>query len=673
MSNLETTTIPEFSMVVLIGASGAGKSTFAKKHFLETEVLSSDRCRALVCDDANSQEATGDAFDLLHYMLEKRLHRRKLTVIDATNVQHAGRKSLVAVARRYHCLPVAIVLDLPERICHERNQSRPDRDFGPHVVRRHRKDLKRSLKHLKREGFRKVIRLKSVEEIDAFCVERAPLWNDRRELHGPFDIIGDVHGCFDELTDLLGQLGYTIAPRGSIEDGFEVTAPEGRTAMFVGDLVDRGPATPEVLSLVMSMVEQGVAMCVAGNHDVKLLEALRGKKVTLKHGLDLSMEQLDACSEAFRERVVSFLDGLISHYMLADGALCIAHAGLREDLQGRASGRVRSFALYGDTTGERDELGLPIRLDWAASYRGKATVVYGHTPTGSPEWVNDTICLDTGCVFGGSLSALRWPERELVSVDARDMYAEPARPLDDPRESATVEHPNMLDLEDVTGKRVVHTTLRERITVQAERSASALEVMSRFAIDPRWLIYLPPTMAPSPTSTREGMLEHPFEALETYRQDGVEQVICEEKHMGSRAVVIALRDPEVARSRFGMTEPAPGIIYTRTGRRFFKDVSEEHALLGAVRQAMDAAGLWESLETDWVCLDCELMPWSAKAQSLLRSQYAPVGLAAKLSSGAAISALAKLEGRGIDASALSEQMSQRQDHAHAFTFPPARE
>lgn len=667
MSNLETTTIPEFSMVVLIGASGAGKSTFANKHFLPTEVLSSDYCRALVCDDANSQEATGDAFDLLHYMLEKRLHRRRLTVIDATNVQHTGRKSLIDVARRYHCLPVAIVLDVPESVCHARNQQRPDRDFGPHVVRKHRKDLKRSLKHLKREGFRKVIRLKSVEEIEAFAIERAPLWNDRRDLSGPFDIIGDVHGCFDELADLLGQLGYVIAPGGSIEQGYRVTAPEGRTAMFVGDLVDRGPATPEVLSLVMSMVEQGSAMCVAGNHDVKLLKALRGKKVALKHGLDRSIEQLDACSQAFRERAADFLDSLISHYMLADGALCIAHAGLREDLQGRASGRVRSFALYGDTTGERDELGLPIRLDWAASYRGKATVVYGHTPTGSPEWVNDTICLDTGCVFGGSLSALRWPEREIVSVDARDMYAEPARPLETSSGAEATEHPNMLDLEDVTGKRVVHTTLRERITVQAERSASALEVMSRFAVDPRWLIYLPPTMAPSPTSKREGMLEHPFEALETYRQDGVSQVICEEKHMGSRAVVIALRDPEVARSRFGMTEPAPGIIYTRTGRRFFKSESEEHAMLGAVRDAMEAANLWESLETDWVCLDCELMPWSAKAQALLRSQYAPVGLAARLSSDAALDALSMLQERGVDASALADQMSQRQQHALAFT------
>lgn len=667
-------TIPEFSMVVLIGASGAGKSTFAKRHFLPTEILSSDHCRALVCDDANSQEATQDAFELLRYMLEKRLERRRLTVIDATNVQHTSRQSLLAIARRYHCLPVAVVLDLPEKTCHERNLERPDRDFGVHVVRRHRKDLKRSLKHLKREGFRKIIKLTSIEEIDAFTLERAPLWNDRRELTGPFDIIGDVHGCFDELKDLLEQLGYTITPRSEdvIEDGFEIVAPEGRTAMFVGDLVDRGPATPEVLSLVMDMVAQGSAMCVAGNHDVKLLKALRGKKVALRHGLDRSMEQLEGCSQSFRERVIAFLDGLISHYMLADGRLCVAHAGLREDLQGRASGRVRSFALYGDTTGQKDELGLPVRLDWAATYRGQATVVYGHTPKGSLEWVNDTICLDTGCVFGGSLSALRWPERELVQVDARDMYAEPARPLETTSQTPNADqsanaHPDMLALEDVTGKRVLHTTLRERITVRADRSASALEVMSRFAIDPRWLIYLPPTMAPSPTSKLEGMLEHPLEALDAYRQDGVKEVICEEKHMGSRAVVIALRDPEVARNRFGFTEPAPGIIYTRTGRRFFKNLDEERAILDAVRDAMERSSLWESLETDWVCLDCELMPWSAKAQSLLRSQYAPVGVAAALSSKAALGALRALQARGVDASALEAEMIARREHASAFT------
>src|SRR5437773_2979526 len=151
-----TVTIPELSLVVLIGASGSGKSTFARQHFKPTEVLSSDFCRGLVSDDENDQAATNDAFDVLHFIAAKRLAAGRLTVVDATNVQEEARRPLVALAREYHCLPVAIVFNLPERLCHERNATRPDRSFGPHVVRRQREQMRRSLDGLEREGFRTV-------------------------------------------------------------------------------------------------------------------------------------------------------------------------------------------------------------------------------------------------------------------------------------------------------------------------------------------------------------------------------------------------------------------------------------------------------------------------------------------------------------------------------------
>src|SRR5919205_315246 len=206
-----TITIPELSLVVLIGPSGCGKSTFARKHFIPTEVLSSDFCRALVSDDENNQAATKDAFEVLHYIAAKRLAAGKLTVVDATNVQPEARKPLVALAREYHVLPVAIVLNLPERLCHERNRGRADRSFGPHVINRQSQDLRRSLRGLQREGFRHVFVLNSPEEVEAAVVEREPLWNNRKDERGPFDIIRDGHGCFDELLALLGELGYGIS------------------------------------------------------------------------------------------------------------------------------------------------------------------------------------------------------------------------------------------------------------------------------------------------------------------------------------------------------------------------------------------------------------------------------------------------------------------------------
>ncbi|QDV78475.1 polynucleotide kinase-phosphatase [Botrimarina mediterranea] len=632
--------IPNLSLVVLIGPSGSGKSTFARKHFLPTEVLSSDYCRGLVSDDENNQAATNDAFDVLHFIAAKRLGAGRLTVVDATNVQRESRQPLVALARVYHTLPVAIVFNLPEDVCQERNRGRSDRDFGPHVIRNQRSQLRRSLKALKREGFRHIFVFDSPEQVEAAVIERTPLWNDKRSERGPFDFIGDVHGCCDELEELLVSLGYEPQPLADPGPGWTdycFAHPEGRKAAFVGDLVDRGPRVLDTLSLVRNMMAAGSAICVPGNHDAKLLRKLRGKNVQLTHGLAGTMEEIEAVAaeeqDAFRNELSTFLDSLVSHYVLDDGKIVVAHAGMKESMQGRGSGKVREFALYGETTGETDEFGLPVRYPWASEYRGGAMVVYGHTPVPTAEWLNKTINIDTGCVFGGALTALRYPELETVSVKAKRTYCEPSRPfLEDnaksPAQSSQQANDDLLDLADVTGKRIVSTRLRPNITIREENGVAALEVMSRFAADPRWLVYLPPTMSPSETSTKEGYLEYPEEALGYFRSQGVPTVVCEEKHMGSRAVVVVCRDEEVAAKRFGVQGEA-GVITTRTGRRFFNDLAMEAALLERVRAALSAAGFWEEHQTEWVVLDCELMPWSAKAQELVKSQYAAVGAAAK--------------------------------------------
>jgi predicted kinase/8-oxo-dGTP pyrophosphatase MutT (NUDIX family)/diadenosine tetraphosphatase ApaH/serine/threonine PP2A family protein phosphatase len=788
--------VPELSLVVLVGCSGSGKSTFARKYFKPTEVLSSDFCRGLVSDDENSQAATTDAFDVLHYVATKRLTRGLLTVVDATNVQEEARKPLVALAREHDVLPVAVVLALPEDVCHARNRERADRSFGPHVIRQQSSQLRRSVRHLQREGFRHVFLLESAEDVEAAVVERVPLWNNRRGDHGPFDIIGDVHGCYDELVELLGKLGYGVRPvtesagtspgqdAQATGDGPVVRAipPAGRKVVFVGDLVDRGPKVVEVLKLVMGMVRDGTALCVPGNHDVKLMRKLRGKDVQVKHGLLESLEQLAREGDAFKRDVADFIDSLVSHYVLDDGRLVVAHAGMKERYQGRGSGRVREFALYGETTGETDEFGLPVRYNWASEYRGSAAVVYGHTPVPEADWLNRTINIDTGCVFGGKLTALRWPEKELVSVPAKRVYAEPARPFipeqpvpafgqrvdgeqytdrpgaygvirdeagriavvqadgavylpgggADPGEtpeqtlrreareecgwdaeviggsvgravqhvttrsgkhfakqctyfqarflpgtectpteadhalmwlnvdealrrlvldadvwavkrvvdpssavapllSAQQQADDLLDIEDVVGKRIVTTRLMSSVTVREENAIAALEVMSRFAADPKWLVYLPPTMSPTETTREPGLLEHPREAFGYFRSNGVARVVCEEKHMGSRAIMVVCRDEPAARKRFGVSGDGAGIAYTRTGRRFFEDRAVEAAVLDRVRRAMDSAGFWTEFASDWFCLDCELMPWSAKAQDLLRGQYAAVGSAARSS------------------------------------------
>jgi protein phosphatase len=644
-------TIPELSLVVLIGASSSGKSHFARRHFAPTEVISSDACRALVADDENALDVNAEAFGLVHTIATTRLGLRRIAVIDATNVQKESRKPLLALARDNDVHAVAIVFDLPERVLQDRSRARSDRNLPAHVIRNHIRSLQRSVRDLQREGFRYVYVLRSEAEVDSATIERQRLWTDRRDERGPFDVIGDVHGCQGELTELLARLGY-------VEVDGAYRHPAGRRAVFLGDLVDRGPAVPDVLRTVMRMVDAGAALCVPGNHDNKLMRALQGRPVQVTHGLAQSLQQLEAEPAEFRRQVVDFIDSLISHLMLDEGRLVVAHAGMVEGLQGRASRRVRDFALYGETTGETDEFGLPVRYNWAKDYRGKAMVAYGHTPVPEAEWLNNTICLDTGCVFGGRLTALRYPERELVSVAATRVHYEPARPLH-AEVAGDARDELQIDITDVLGRRAVATRLAGTVTIAEENAAAALEAMSRFAVDPRWLVYLPPTMSPPATTTREGLLEHPTEVFDYYRRNDVHHVVCEEKHMGSRAVVVIGRDAAAVERRFRIDSEAGGMISTRTGRRFFGEPATEAALLDRVRRALDRASLWAELQTDWIVLDAELMPWSAKAGELLLRQYAAVASAAGEAFATALPLLAATEERGIDVGALRGRVSER--------------
>ncbi|MFE7153586.1 polynucleotide kinase-phosphatase [Streptomyces sp. NPDC057636] len=662
-SHARTLPVTDLSLVVLVGASGSGKSTFARRHFKPTEIISSDFCRGLVADDENDQSASRDAFDVLHYIAGKRLAAGRLTVVDATNVQQESRKQLVDLARQYDVLPIAIVLDIPEEVCAARNAERADRaGMARRVISRHTRELRRSLRHLEREGFRKVHVLRSVEEADSAEVVREKRYNDLTHLTGPFDIIGDIHGCASELETLLTGLGYV--------DGVH---PEGRTAVFVGDLVDRGPDSPGVLRRVMAMVKSGHALCVPGNHENKFGRYLKGRKVQHTHGLAETVEQFAGESEEFTQEVAEFVDGLVSHYVLDGGKLVVCHAGLPEKYHGRTSGRVRSHALYGDTTGETDEFGLPVRYPWAEEYRGSAAVVYGHTPVPQATWLNNTICLDTGAVFGGKLTALRWPERELVDVPAEKVWYEPSRPLR--TEAPGGQDGRPLDLADVHGRRSVETRHAGRVAVREENAAAALEVMSRFAVDPRLVPYLPPTMAPTATSgagarggaADEHFLEHPAEAFAQYAADGVGRVVCEEKHMGSRAVALVCREAQVARERFGVPEGPTGALYTRTGRSFFADEQVTEEILGRVRAAVTDAGLWDELDTDWLLLDTELMPWSLKASGLLRSQYAAVGAASGAVFPDAVAGLEAAAARGVDVGELLGRQRERAADAAAFT------
>ncbi|MCL1993101.1 MAG: polynucleotide kinase-phosphatase [Spirochaetes bacterium] len=657
--NAKTIEIPELSVVALVGVSGSGKSTFGRRHFKPTEVLSSDYFRALVSDDENNQNVTRQAFDALYYVAGKRLELGLLTVIDATNVQKDARAAVLRLAKEQNCHAVAIVLDIQESVCRQRNAKRSDRNFGGHVIKNQSDQLRRSVKVLEKEGFRYVHIIKNEEDAAGVQIVRVPLWNNKKNEDGPFDIIGDIHGCYDELCILLEKLGYSVD-----RENCAAAPPAGRKAVFLGDLCDRGPKNIEVLRLVMNMVKAGTAYCTLGNHEARLLKKLRGADIKPTHGLDTTLKQLDLQSGDFVSQVKTFIDALISHYVFDGGKLVAAHAGIKEAYQGRASRLVRDFCLYGQTNGETDEYGLPVRLPWAGDYRGKAVVVYGHTPAPGVVAANNTYCIDTGCVFGGKLTAFKYPEKELVQTDAARQYYAPAKPfLDAPDEDY-----DLLSIEDVQGQRHIATSLRGNIKIKAENAAAALEVMSRFAADPRWLVYLPPTMSPCETSPLSDYLEHPAEAFIYYKKRGISKVVCEKKHMGSRAVIVMCKDKEAAARRFRVNDGSCGIIYTKAGRHFFDEPETEAALLGRLQKTLSGSGFWDSFQTDWVCLDAELMPWSAKAFKLLEEQYAPVGRAGGIGLAAAAAAIKNAEralgqnakaAQGLDLPALAERYQAR--------------
>jgi protein phosphatase len=322
---------------------------------------------------------------------------------------------------------MAIVFELPPQVCKERNRQRQDRVIGDFVVDRQYAQAPVSADVLSHEGFDPVIVLHSAEEADAFGAPARPspsMWRDKT---GSFDVIGDVHGCCDELLSLLKIMGYKVENPAALIP--RITAPEGRTAVFVGDFTDRGPDNVRTLLVVMAIVRSGAALTVLGNHDDKLLRALQGAPVKISNGLDRTLQELNAAGEEMEALVREFLSGLPSHLILDGGNLVVAHAGLPQDLHGVDSPRSRDVALFGTPTGRRDEFGLKVYVDWAHAYKGDALVVWGHLPVAEAVWVGNTINIDTGCVHGGSLTALRYPERELVSVPAARVYSTPIKPL----------------------------------------------------------------------------------------------------------------------------------------------------------------------------------------------------------------------------------------------------
>lgn len=655
--------IPDFCLVLMIGPSASGKSTVARRLFESTEILSSDHYRAIASNDTQDQSATPDAFELLHHAARIRLRRRLLTVIDATNLDPTHRAALAQIARDHDCPTIAVNLEISLAECLRRNEARQTGSIPPQAIRRQAQSSRQAARQLKRERHRTVFTLTEPSHCDQLNLVRSPGRFDRRDLAGPFDFIGDVHGCHEELRTLLFRLGYSQAD--------VPVHPEGRIAVFVGDLVDRGPGSLEVLQTVIGMVKAQSALAVKGNHDDKFMRYLRGRDVTINHGLERTISQTAHLDAAERKAIADFINELPVHYMLDQGRVAVAHAGITPEYQNRNSGRITQFCMYGPTNAGSDADTDPDRVDWTRDYRHTVKVIYGHTANAFAAWSNNTVNLDTGCVYGGALTALSYPEDVFTTVPALRQHYPNSRPLEPPP-GHRIEAPRPLESRDVTGRLTVHTETLGEVHVDPEHAAAALEHVSRFAVDPRWLVYVPPTVSPTRTSSRPDLLEHTDDAVEYYLENRISEIILQEKHMGSRGVLIVARDEHSVADAFHLQPASAGAAYTRTGRPFFRSPSLETSVLDRSRQAIETAGLWEQLETDFLVLDCEIMPWSLKGQDLITSIYAPTGHAANTTLALAHERLQQALARGIDTSQLIQSVTERRSEVDLFREAYAR-
>ena len=633
-------TIPYSGLILLVGASNSGKTTLLNKwinesEILPSEVISSDEYRAIVSDqdyvtwvDRPKDEAavvfdayqkiSAEAFDMMDYIVEARCRLNKVTFIDATHIHPEDRKKYIAIAKKHHVPAVAIVLDVAQATLLERDEKR-DNPRGKRRVKQQFQHLKREKRFIKKEGFTSVYITNTLEEINLVRWEN-PLMID---VGRGIDIIGDIHGCYDEMIALLGKLGYEDNGTGLY------CHPGGRVFLALGDVMSRGPKSLQTMLFFQQHVKAGLAYMIDSNHGWKVARWLEGRDVTMNHGDEKIIEEFQEYEAEFgvekavetKQMLKEFLLQAPSHYIIMKNdvptAICV-HAGIRDEFIGKESSKIKDFCRYGDTDGFSKQ-GKPIRKDWTIQYKGSALIIWGHDPKPQPLVINNTINIDQGAVFGGKLTAYRYPEKEFISVVVAEDYS---GAIDNPLKvwkEKRLDPPNIGKF--INGYSVLTEQLGE-VKVHADIVKPVIDTVSHYTVPIEQLLYIPPTMSPTPvTSAEPDYLEHPKEAFEYYKGHGIHKMVAEKKHMGSRAVLLLFKDVEIAKQTVG--SEILGVIYTRTGRRFFDKVTEKE-VLHKLNEELKNKGYFEKYETDYVLLDAEIMPWNLKAKELISNQYAHV-------------------------------------------------
>lgn len=636
---------PHAGIVLLIGASNSGKTTLLQRWIKEgillpSEVISSDELRRIVGDQdyitwtnrpkdeadglfEEYQAISGEAFRMLEEIIIARCRLNKLTVVDATHIYAEDRQRYLKIAEQNNVPIVAVVLNVSEKTLYRRDELR-SQPRGKKRVNQQFHNLKKGLPSIRKEGFRSVYIVDEEEELEVFRKSN-PIYID---VDKGIDFIGDIHGCFTELITLLKELNYKA------KDGFFIH-PEGRKFMSVGDVMSRGPKSLKTMLFFKEHIEKGLAYMTDSNHGWKIARWLDGRNVKMNHGDENVEKELKDYEQQYgqenttrlKEDLKTFLLSAPSHYVVTKNGVATVvctHAGIRDEWIGKQSDSISDFCRYGDTDGF-DESGKPIRKDWTVHHKGSQLIIWGHDPKPQPQLINNTLNIDQGVVFGGRLTAFRYPEWTIVSIKAEENYSGSS---DNPLvewEKKRLNPPNIAKFIDGYN---VKTGNMGDVKIPAGHVKSAIDTVSHYTIPIEQLVYIPPTMSPTPeVSGLDEYLEHPKEAFDYYRSHGVEQLIAEKKHMGSRAILLLFKDKSAATKAVGT--PMDGIIYTRAGRRFF-DKETEMKVVRQLTDELKEKNYFEVYNTDFVLLDAEIMPWNLKAKELIRKQYAHVSETAML-------------------------------------------
>lgn len=630
--------LPYAGIVLLIGPSNSGKSTLLKQlvdkgQVLPSEIISSDEYRVRVSnvefidwahrwkDVSESlydeyQRISAEAFSLMEATIEARCRLNKITFVDATHLYPDDRKRYIELAKKHHVPVVSLVLDVDQELLLLRDKNR-ENPRGSKRIKQQYQVFKREKRFIKKEGYFATYFITVTNEVE---VTRANSNATHLEVENGIDIIGDIHGCYEEMIQLLEQLGYE-------KNAQELYVhPEGRKFLSLGDIMSRGPESLKTMSFFLRHVKEKLAYMIDSNHGWKIARWLEGKNVTLNHGDELvarefeQYEHLDDI-DRLKEELKEFLLKAPSHYVLTKNGiptLVCTHAGIKDEFIGKQSDDISDYCRYGDHEGV-DDTGRPIRKDWTIHHKTSILIVWGHDPKPKPLVINNTINIDQGVVFGGELTAFRYPEKKFVAVQAKEDYSKGQNnPLIELKKKR-LNPPNIAKFID--GFSVLTGELG-KVEIPKQYALASIDTVSHYTVPIEELVYIPPTMSPTPaTSSLEYYLEHPKEAIDYYRNMGIERMVAQKKHMGSRGILFLFRDIEVGRKYVG--RETLGVIYTRTGRRFF-DIETEGKVLARINKSLTNSDYFNKYHTEFILLDAEIMPWNLKAKELISSQYAHV-------------------------------------------------